>query len=247
MKEVGSNYSLAVSLPYRSVYWPFITRWFPFDAYDSKTCSDTLPLHRIAKRRAVASVGPTFLSKVTAHGKCRFRLHRLESSGAPGQPDIGDLEHADRHRFETTRYDVLDELLAALRGQPNGGEMRSAGGDFPCELLCDGSGVVDCTALLYPLRFPGTHAAHKYAPSPPFLPFSPFPLLLSPLSPQLEMSGPLQAKAEQSEWQVKRKLKKAYDVVTLHLSKHTGVGFVCAVAYFDPYVFLSFASFGSVV
>ena len=34
-----------------------------------------------------------------------------------------------------------------------------------------------------------------------------------------------------------KKLRKAYDVVTLHLSKHTGVGFVCAVAYFDPYGF----------
>ena len=117
---------------------------------------------------------------------------------------------------------------------------RSAGCDFPCELLSsDGSGGADCTTLLYPLRFPGTHGvAHKYTPSPSFLPFSSSPLPLSPLSPQLEMSGPPQVEAKQSKWQVKRKLRKAYDVVTLHLSKHTGVGFVCAVAYFDPYVCL---------
>ena len=50
------------------------------------------------------------------------------------------------------------------------------------------------------------------------------------------MSGPPQVEAEQSKWQVKNRLRKAYDVVILHLSKHTGVGFVCAVAYFDPYV-----------
>ena len=48
------------------------------------------------------------------------------------------------------------------------------------------------------------------------------------------MSGPPQVKSEQSKWQMSKKLRKAYDVVTLHLSKHTGVGFVCAVAYFDP-------------
>jgi len=48
------------------------------------------------------------------------------------------------------------------------------------------------------------------------------------------MSGPLQAEEKQSKWQMSKKLRKAYDVVTLHLSKHTGVGFVCAVAYFDP-------------
>ncbi|KAF9650335.1 natural resistance-associated macrophage protein [Thelephora ganbajun] len=48
------------------------------------------------------------------------------------------------------------------------------------------------------------------------------------------MSDPPQVEAEQSKWQLKKKLSKAYDVVTLHLSKHSGVGFVCAVAYFDP-------------
>jgi len=48
------------------------------------------------------------------------------------------------------------------------------------------------------------------------------------------MSGPPQVEAKRSKWQLDKKLKKAYDVVILHLSKHTGVGFVCAVAYFDP-------------
>ena len=48
------------------------------------------------------------------------------------------------------------------------------------------------------------------------------------------MSRPPKVEAKESEWQLKKKLSKAYDVVTLHLSKHTGVGFVCAVAYFDP-------------
>jgi len=85
-----------------------------------------------------------------------------------------------------------------------------------------------------------THGvAHKYDPSTSFLRF--VPSLLPSLSHRLKMSGPPQVKAEKRKWQVHKKLKQAYDVVTVHLSKHTGVGFVCAVAYFDPYVFtLSF-------
>ena len=80
-----------------------------------------------------------------------------------------------------------------------------------------------------------THGvAHKYAPSRPFLPFSSSPLLSPPSYHRLKMSDPPQVEAKQSKWQMSKKLKKAYDVVTLHLSKHTGVGFVCAVAYFDP-------------
>jgi hypothetical protein len=48
------------------------------------------------------------------------------------------------------------------------------------------------------------------------------------------MSGPQQGEAKQNKWQVKKKLRKTYDAITLHLSKHTGVGVICAVAYFDP-------------
>jgi hypothetical protein len=32
------------------------------------------------------------------------------------------------------------------------------------------------------------------------------------------------------------KLRAASEVVLRHTAKHTGVGIVCAVAYFDPYV-----------
>jgi len=53
------------------------------------------------------------------------------------------------------------------------------------------------------------------------------------------MSDPPPVEVKQSKWQVKNKLNAAYDVVIHHLSKHTGVGFVCAVAYFDPYDFFS--------
>lgn len=52
------------------------------------------------------------------------------------------------------------------------------------------------------------------------------------------MSGPDPSSVgmKRNKWQLNEKLIKAYDVVALHLSKHTGVGFVCAVAYFDPSV-----------
>ena len=94
---------------------------------------------------------------------------------------------------------------------------------------------MDFTTILYLSTSLVTHGvAHKYVPSQPFLPLSSPPLLSSPSSHRLEMSGPPQVKSEQSKWQMSKKLRKAYDVVTLHLSKHTGVGFVCAVAYFDP-------------
>ena len=54
------------------------------------------------------------------------------------------------------------------------------------------------------------------------------------LSYQFGMSDPPQAEAKQSKSRVKKKLKKAYDLVALHFSKHAGVGFICSVAYFDP-------------
>ena len=80
-----------------------------------------------------------------------------------------------------------------------------------------------------------THGvALKYSPSQPVLRFSFSPCLLLSLSYRLEMSGPPQVVVKETKWRVSGKLRKAYDVVTLHLSKHTGVGFVCAVAYFDP-------------
>ena len=81
-----------------------------------------------------------------------------------------------------------------------------------------------------------THGvALKCAPSQPALRCSSPLHLLPSLSYKLEMSGLPQVGEKQNKWRmIKKKLTKAYDVVTHHLSKHTGVGFVCAVAYFDP-------------
>jgi hypothetical protein len=89
-----------------------------------------------------------------------------------------------------------------------------------------------------PLRFPGKArgVVHNYTPTQPALLFSSSLFLRRSLSCRSEMSGPPQVEPKQIQRRLNKGLRKAYDVVTLHLSKHTGVGFICAIAYFDPLV-----------